>query len=98
MRWITITEIDPAMPARNTSVFVVAWLWGLRPVIHILILKWMMTRSIIIQIVFIIITLEAKEHANVHDVVSISVEYELLDIPLCSAQGILFHGSGRYFS
>lgn len=50
MRWATITVSWLAMPARNTSAFVVAWLRVLRPAMHILILKWLMARSTIVLI------------------------------------------------
>ena len=39
-----------AIPARNTSAFVVTWLRVLRPAMHMLILKWLIARSTIVLI------------------------------------------------
>lgn len=39
-----------AIPARNTSAFVVVWFLVFRPAVHILILKWFIARSTMVLI------------------------------------------------
>lgn len=75
--WATMTVSWLAIPARNTSAFVAAWLRVFLPATHILALKWLMARSTMVLIFiegnpFIGIPLDAGEHAEVHVFISVS--------------------------